>query len=54
MCYICTGMAGVIVAYGSWIFNYLSNQCLTPLTLRDQTPLRRGVLDTTLCDKDCH
>ena len=39
--------------YGSWIFNYLSNQCLSPLTLWDRTPLRRGVLDTTLCDKDC-
>jgi hypothetical protein len=26
---------------------------LTPLTLRVRTPLRRGVFDTTLCDKVC-
>jgi hypothetical protein len=26
-------------------------QCLSPLTLWVRTPLRRGVLDTTLCDK---
>ena len=37
---------------GSWIYNYLCNQCLTPLT-KVWTPLRRGVLDTTLCDKVC-
>ena len=30
------------------------NQCLSPLTiLWVQIPLRRGVLDTTLCDKVC-
>ena len=39
--------------YGSWIYNYLCNQCLSPLTLWVQIPLRRGVLDTTLCDKVC-
>ena len=39
-------------SYGSWIYNYLCNQCLSPLTWV-QIPLRRGVLDTTLCDKDC-
>jgi hypothetical protein len=27
------------------------NQCLSPLTFWVQIPLRRGVLDTTLCDK---
>jgi hypothetical protein len=27
--------------------------CLSPLTLWVGTPLRRGVLDTTLCDKVC-
>ena len=32
----------------SWIYNYLCNQCLSPLTLWVQTSLRRG---TTLCDK---
>ena len=41
-------------SYDSWIYNYLSNQCLSPLTLWVQTPLRRGLLDTTLCDKVCH
>ena len=32
-------------SYGSWIYNYLCNQCLSPLML--------WVLDTTLCDKVC-
>jgi hypothetical protein len=43
----------VVVSYGSWIYNYLWNQCLSPLKLRVQIPLRWGVLDTTLCDKVC-
>ena len=39
----------------SWIYNYLCNQwlCLTPLTLSVRIPLRRYVLDTTLCDEVC-
>jgi hypothetical protein len=41
------------LSYGSWIYNYLCNQCLSPLTLWVQIPLRWGVLDTTLCDKVC-
>jgi hypothetical protein len=40
-------------SYGSWIYNYLCNQCLSPLTLWIRIPLRRGVLNTTLCDKVC-
>jgi hypothetical protein len=36
---------------GSWIYNYLCNQCLLPRTLWVRTALRRGVPDTTLCDK---
>ena len=36
--------------YGSWIYNYICNQCLT-LWVRIQ--LRRGIRDTTLCDKVC-
>ena len=40
-------------AEGCWIYNYLSNQGLSPLTLRIRTPLRRGALHTPLCDKDC-
>jgi len=39
--------------YGSWIYNYLCNQCLSPLTLWVRTPLRRDILATTLCDKVC-
>ena len=38
---------------GSWMCNYLCNQCLSPLTLWVRKRLRRGVLDTTLCDKVC-
>ena len=40
-------------SYGSWIYNYLCNQCISPLTLWVQIPFRRGVLNTTLCDKVC-
>ena len=39
-------------SYDSWIYIYLCNQCLSPLVWI-WTPLRRGVLDTTLCDKVC-
>jgi hypothetical protein len=37
--------------YGNWIYNYLWNQCPSPLMLwvRISTRARR----TTLCDKDC-
>ena len=40
-------------SYGSWIYNFPCNQCLSPLTLLVWIPLRRGILDTTLCDKVC-
>jgi hypothetical protein len=40
-------------SYGSWINNYLCNQCISPLMLWVLIPLMRGVLDTTLCDKVC-
>ena len=40
-------------SYGSWIYNHIYNQDLSPLTLWVRTPPRRGVLDTTLCDKVC-
>ena len=39
--------------YGILIYNYLFNQCLSPLTLWVQIRLRQGVLDTTLCDQVC-
>ena len=38
-------------SYDSWIYNYMCNQCLSPLTLWVRIPLRRGGLDATLCDK---
>jgi len=42
-------------SYGSWIYNYLCNQCLSPLKFWVRTPFmaRCGVLNTTLCDKVC-
>ena len=40
-------------SYGSWIYNYLCNQCLSPLSLWVRIPFRRVVLDTTLCDEVC-
>ena len=39
--------------YGSWIYNYLCNQCLSPLMLWVRIPLRWGVLNTALCGKIC-
>ena len=38
-------------SYGSWIYNYLCNQCLSPLMLRVQISIRARC--TTLCDKVC-
>ena len=38
---------------GRWIYNYICNQYISPLTLWVRIPLRRGVLDTTLCDQVC-
>jgi hypothetical protein len=40
-------------SYVSWIYDYLCNQCHSPLTLWVRTPLGRGVLNTTLCYKVC-
>ena len=37
----------------SWNNNYLCNRSLSPLKLWVRIPLRRGVLDTKLCDKVC-
>ena len=36
---------------GSWIYNYLCNQCLSPLMLWVQIPFRARC--TALCDKVC-
>ena len=38
-------------SHGSWIYNYLCNQYLSPLTLWVRIPSRQCVLDRTLCDK---
>jgi hypothetical protein len=40
-------------SYCSWIYNYSSNQCLTPLTLEFEPRSWRGVIDTTLCNTVC-
>ena len=42
-----------LCSYGSWIYNYLCNQNISPLKLWVRIPLRRCVLDTTLCNKVC-
>jgi hypothetical protein len=34
-------------SHGSWIYNYQCNQCLSLLTLRVRTLLRKGVLNIT-------
>ena len=53
-CYwIIEAVVVVIVSYCSWIYNYMCNQCLSPLTLWVRIPLRRGVFDTTLFGKVC-
>jgi len=43
----------VVVIVWYWIYNYIYNQCLLLLKLWVQILLRRGELDTTLCDKVC-
>jgi len=40
-------------SYGSWIYNYICNQCLSPLKFWVRTLIRRGALETTLFDKVC-
>ena len=39
--------------YGSWIYSYLCIQWLSSLQLWGRILIRRGVLDSTLCDKVC-
>jgi len=31
-------------SYGSWIYNYLCNQCLSPLMLRVQISIRYNIM----------
>ena len=37
----------------SWVYNYLWDQCLSPLKFEFEPRTWRGVLDTILCDKIC-
>ena len=46
-------MAIFVTLYGSWIYNYLCNQCLSPIKLWDWIPLVASVLNTALCDEVC-
>ena len=39
-------------SYGSWIYIYLCNQCLSPLMMWVRISIRARC--TTLCDKVCH
>ena len=50
---LCITLQGQSWSYGSWIYNYLCNQCLSPLMLGVQIPFWRGVLVITLCGKVC-
>jgi hypothetical protein len=43
----------VIDDYGSWIYNYLCNQCISSLCGGFESRSWQGVLDITLCDKVC-
>ena len=52
-CKVTNVYGAVVVVIALLLYNYLCNQCLSPLMLWVQTPLRRGVLNTTLCDTNC-
>ena len=41
-------------SYCSWIYNYLCNHCLSPLSYEFEPLPWRGAFDTTLCDKVSH
>jgi len=40
--------------YGSWIYDYMCNQCLTQVTFWVRIPLWGCILVTTLCNTVCH
>jgi hypothetical protein len=46
----CRGRDRMVIGF---IYNYLCNQCLSPLKLKFEPRSWRGVLDITLCDKAC-
>ena len=41
-------------SHGSWIYDYLCNHCLSPVTFWVRISFWGCILDTTLCDKVCH
>ena len=41
----------ILFSFSYWIYNYLCNQCLSPLMLWVRIPIRARC--TTLCDKVC-
>jgi len=43
----------VVVGHRGWIYNYMCNQCMSPLSCEFESRSWRGVVDTTLCDKVC-
>jgi hypothetical protein len=47
----CTWRPSWSWSYGSWIYNYIWNQCLSPLMLLVRISIRARC--TTLCDKVC-
>jgi hypothetical protein len=51
LCHIKEKKAKPSWSYGSWIYNYLCNQCLSPLMLWVRISIR--AMCTTLCDKVC-
>jgi hypothetical protein len=44
---------GPSLSYGSWIYNYLCNQCQSPLTLWVQMLLMAKCTQYNICDKIC-
>ena len=40
-------------SYGNWVYNYVGNQYISPLTLWLRIALRRGLIKTKLYDKVC-
>ena len=51
--YICLPLPGSwwSWSYVSWIYNYLCNQCLSPLKLRVRTPFMARCTRYNICDK---
>ena len=50
-CSVTLYLGAVVIVIWTWIYNYLYNQCLSPLTLWVRISIRARC--TTLCDKLC-